>query len=229
MQTLIGAYLYAAAHSAELAGALGQHIWLSAIALAAGIVIGFPAGVWTSRSRAVSLALMNLLNTLRVVPSLAILFLIVPYLGLSTSSAAVALAVLALPPILINTDAAFRGVSPAVREAAEGMGMTRGQRFYRVELPLALPVVLTGLRTATVEVISSATLAAFVGSGGLGIYITRGFAMYDISILLVGAVPVALLTIAAELILSLFQRAAEPPRAAIQKPIRRFALGKGNL
>ncbi|HEX9012264.1 MAG TPA: ABC transporter permease subunit, partial [Anaerolineaceae bacterium] len=91
------------------------------------------------------------------------------------------------------------------------------------------PVVLTGLRTATVEVISSATLAAFVGSGGLGIYITRGFAMYDISILLVGAVPVALLTIAAELILSLFQRAAEPPRAAVHKPIRRLALGKGSL
>jgi osmoprotectant transport system permease protein len=229
MQTLIGAFNYAASHSQELLTALGQHLWLSGIAIAVGILIGIPAGVWTSRSRVVSLALMNLLNTLRVVPSLAILFLIVPYLGLTTSSAAVALAVLALPPILINTDAAFRGVSPAVRESALGLGMTGNQLFSRVEFPLALPVILVGVRTAVVEVISSATLAAFVGSGGLGIYITRGFALYDISILLVGAIPVALLTLLAEVALSGLQRAVEPPGAVAAKPVRRFSLGRGPL
>jgi osmoprotectant transport system permease protein len=229
MQTLIGAYTYALSHSDELIGALGQHLLLSGVAIAAGILIGFPAGVWTSRSRLASLTLMNLFNGLRVVPSLAILFLIVPYLGLSTSSAAVALAVLALPPILINTDAAFRNVSPAIRESALGMGMTRGQLFWRVEFPLALPVILTGLRTAVVEVISSATLAAFVGSGGLGIYITRGFAMYDISILLVGAIPVGLLALVAEFILSSLQRAAEPPGAVASQPIKRYSPIRGNV
>ena len=145
---------------------------------------------------------------LRVVPSLAILFLVIPYLGLSTTSAAVALTALALPPVLVNTDAAFRGVDRAVVEAANGMGMTPWQRLRRVEFPLALPLILAGIRTASVEVISSATLAAFVGSGGLGIYITRGFALYDLSILLVGAVPVALLTFIAEGMLGLLQRAA---------------------
>ncbi|HEY3343526.1 MAG TPA: ABC transporter permease [Anaerolineaceae bacterium] len=229
MQILMGAYTYALSHSAELINAIGQHLVLSGVAIAAGILIGFPSGVLTSRSRLASLTLMNLLNALRVIPSLAILFLIIPYLGLSTSAAAVALAVLALPPILINTDAAFRGVSPAVREAALGMGMTRGQLFWRVEFPLALPVALTGLRTAMVEVISSATLAAFVGSGGLGIYITRGFALFDISILLVGAVPVALLTVLAELILSVFQRAAEPPGVVTAKHTQRFSFMRGSL
>jgi osmoprotectant transport system permease protein len=229
MQTLTAAYAYALSHTVELTAALGQHLALCGIALLAGILIGFPAGIWTSRSHAASLALMNTFNTLRVIPSLAILFLIVPYLGLSTSSAAVALAVLALPPILINTDAAFRGVSPAVCESALAMGMTRTQLFTRVELPLALPVILTGLRTAVVEIISSATLAAFVGSGGLGIYITRGFAMYDISILLVGAVPVALLTVVAELFLSFLQRSVEPPSAETVKPVRRLTLLRGHL
>jgi osmoprotectant transport system permease protein len=122
-----------------------------------------------------------------------------------------ALILLALPPVLINTDAAFRSQDAAVVEAARGMGMSAWQVLYRVEFPLALPVILTGIRTASVEVISSATLAAFVGSGGLGIYITRGFALYDFAILMVGAVPVALLTLLAETSLSILQRAVQPP------------------
>jgi osmoprotectant transport system permease protein len=123
----------------------------------------------------------------------------------------VALTVLAMPPILINTDAAFRNLDPAVIEAAQGMGMTAGQVLRRIEFPLALPVILTGIRTAAVEIISSATLAAFVGSGGLGIYITRGFALYDYGILMLGAAPVALLTLIAETILALLQRLFQPP------------------
>jgi osmoprotectant transport system permease protein len=176
-----------------------------------GVLVCIPLGVWTARSRWVSLAVMNLVNGLRVFPSLAILFLLIPYLGLSTTSAAAALTVLAMPPILINTDAAFRNLDPTVLEAARGMGMTPGQMLRRVEFPLALPVILAGIRTAIGEVISSATLAAFVGSGGLGIYITRGFALYDYAILMVGAVPVALLTLMAERSLALLQRLVRIP------------------
>ncbi len=208
---LIAAGVYAEAHVGELVGAIGQHLQLVGIALGAATLIGAPVGVWTSRSRLASVTLMNLFNAMRVVPSLAILFLLVPYLGLTTSSATVALTVLALPPILINTDAAFRGINPAIREAASGMGMSAGEAFWRVEFPLAAPVVITGIRTAAVEVISSATLAAFVGSGGLGIYITRGFALYDESILLVGAIPVILLTLIVEAGLSSVHQAVLPP------------------
>lgn len=205
------AAVYAADHSSELMGAMGDHLWLVTIALGIAILTCVPLGIWTSRSRWVSTTVMNIINGVRVIPSLAILFLLVPYLGLSTTSAAVALTVLALPPILINTDAAFRTLDPAVVEAARGMGMTAWQRLWRVEFPLALPVILAGIRTASVEVISSATLAAFVGSGGLGIYVTRGFALFDYGILLVGAVPVALLTLVSEAVLGSLQRAVRPP------------------
>jgi osmoprotectant transport system permease protein len=119
--------------------------------------------------------------------------------------------VLALPPVLLNTDAAFRNLDPAVLESARSTGMTRRQILLRIEFPLALPVILTGVRTAAVEVIASATLAAFVGSGGLGIYITRGFALYDYPILMVGAVPVALLTLLIEAMLAGLQRAVQLP------------------
>ncbi len=210
------AWIYALNHSAEFAEALAVHLELVAVALLVSLLISVPMGIWTAylarggRQRQAA-AWINAINSLRVVPSLAVLFLLIPYLGLTTLSAAVALTVLALPPVLLNTDAAFRGVDPAVREAARGMGMTFWQSLGRVEFPLALPVMLTGIRIAAVEVISSATLAAFVGSGGLGIYITRGFALYDYSILLVGAFPVALLTLTAETLLGGLQRAARPP------------------
>ena len=157
-------------------------------------------------------AALNTVNTFRVIPSLAILFIVIPYLGLSTQSALVALIILALPPILINTDAAFRNIQPAIIEAARGMGMTPRQILFQIEFPLAAPVILTGIRIAAVEVIASATLAAFVGSGGLGIYITRGFALYDYSILFVGAVPVALLTLLSEGIIGGAQRLIQYPQ-----------------
>jgi osmoprotectant transport system permease protein len=205
------AYQYATGRAPEFWGAVNEHLLLVGIALGAAILLCVPLGIWTARSRLASLAFMSTINGLRVIPSLAVLFLVVPYFGLSTGSAAVALILLALPPVLINTDAAFRSLDAAVVEAARGMGMSAWQVLYRVEFPLALPVILTGIRTASVEVISSATLAAFVGSGGLGIYITRGFALYDFAILMVGAVPVALLTLLAETSLSILQRAVQPP------------------
>jgi osmoprotectant transport system permease protein len=205
------AYQYAAARSPEFWGAVNDHLVLVGIALGVAILLCVPLGIWTARSPLVSTIFMNTINGLRVVPSLAVLFIVVPYLGLTVGAASVALILLALPPVLINTDAAFRSLDPAVVEAARGMGMNPWQVLYRVEFPLALPVILTGIRTASVEVISSATLAAFVGSGGLGIYVTRGFALFDFAILMVGAVPVAVLTLLAETSLSVLQRVVEPP------------------
>ncbi len=209
--TLADALAYASTHVDELLGALGDHLLLVAVALGISLAICLPLGIWTSRSRLASLTFINLVNGLRVVPSLAVLFLAIPFFGLSFTSAALALILLALPPLLINIDTAFRTISPAVREAARGMGMTPWQSLLRVETPLALPVILAGVRTATTEVIASATLAAFIGAGGLGYFIVLGFSVYSIPILLVGAIPVALLTLIAELSLSRAQRALEPP------------------
>lgn len=198
---LFDAFQYAAGRSQEWLNALGEHLLLVAVALAIGIVVCVPLGLVTARSRTAALVVINTANGLRVVPSLAILFLAIPYFGLSFTAAALALTLLALPPILINTDAAFRTIPTAVKESAVGLGMSPRQILRRVELPLALPVIVAGIRTATIEVIASATLAAFIGGGGLGIYVTRGFALFDNSILLVGALSVAALALIAELLL----------------------------
>jgi osmoprotectant transport system permease protein len=203
---LIEAWLYAVAHAAEWLGALEGHGRLVGVALGLGILLGVPSGIWTSRSRLVAAIVIPSLNAVRVVPSLAILFLTLPYLGLTFKASAFALTVLALPPILINTDAAFRNLPRDVVEAALAMGMTPAQLLRRVEIPLAFPVVMTGIRTAAVEVVASATLAAFIGGGGLGIYITRGLAMYSIPILLVGAIPVALLALGVDWGIAIFVR-----------------------
>ncbi|HEY9698861.1 MAG TPA: ABC transporter permease [Trichocoleus sp.] len=206
------AYEYAAAHSSELLRALQEHLLLVAIPMAIGLVAGLPLGLWSARSRLAATALINGFTALRVIPSLAILFLAIPYFGLSFQSAAIALTLLAMPPILISTDVAFRNIDPTIREAASGMGMSAKQVLQWIEVPLALPVVLSGVKTATVEVIASATLAAFIGAGGLGTFIVRGFALYDNAILLVGAIPVALLALLAEISFSVVQRWLQPPQ-----------------
>ncbi len=204
---------YVASRPQEVVTAVLEHLRYVAVALGVAMVLCIPLGVWTSHApwRRMAQSIINIFSGIRVIPSLAVLFLALPYFGLSFASSAIALTILALPPILVNTDAAFRAIDAAIIEAAQGMGMTSRQTLLRVELPLALPVILTGIRTATVEVIASATLAAFIGGGGLGLYITRGFAMYDNAILLTGAIPVALLAFAAELVFSALQRWVSPP------------------
>lgn len=211
MSTLTRSYQYAVEHQAEIVAALGRHLVLVAVALVIALALALPLGFWSARSRVAAAVFINGFNTLRVIPSLAILFLALPYFGLSFTSAAIALTILALPPILLNTDIAFRTINAALREAALGMGMTRRQMLWRVEVPVALPVIIAGIRTATVEVIASAALASFIGYRGLGLFITRGFAFYDNAILLVGAIPVALLAIIAEVGMSALQRAVQPP------------------
>ncbi len=206
---------YAAKNPDKFMEALWQHLQLVVVPLSLGLVIGLPLGLLSSRSRAASTVFINSFNALRVIPSLAILFVAIPYFGLTFTSAAIALTLLVMPPILISTDVAFRSIDPAIREAAKGMGMSPGQVLRQVEIPLALPVIIAGIKTATVEVIASATLAAFIGAGGLGSFIVLGFSLYDNAILLTGAIPVAVLALVAEVSLSAVQRYLEPPAARV--------------
>ncbi len=206
-----GAYSYLVNNSNAFTTALGQHLLLVIIPLSVSLLLALPLGWWSSRSPIAANIFLNGFNSLRVIPSIAILFLAIPYLGLNFSAAAIALTILTIPPILINTNVGFRGISPQIKEAAIGMGMTPGQVLWRVEVPLALPVIIAGIKTATVEVISSATLAAFIGAGGLGRFIVLGFALYDNSILLVGAIPVACLALIAEVGLGFLQNSLEVP------------------
>ncbi len=196
---------YLASQQAELLAATRTHVALSVLAVAIAALIGVPLGIWTARSNA-GRGVVTLVTAVRVVPSLAVLALVLPFLGLGFVPALVALAILACPPILINTDVAFRGIDPAIREAALGMGMRSGEMLRRVESPLAFPVVMAGLRTGSVEVIASATLAAFIGGGGLDNFILDGLANNDLRELLSGALAVALLALLAEAALTLLTR-----------------------
>jgi len=200
-------YLYLLARWDRFIDALTIHVSLSVLALLIATVICIPLGIWSARTRRFSSWTINLVSALRVLPSLAILVLMLPYLGLGFTPALVALTILACPPILINTYTGYRDVDPAVVEAAYGMGMTPGQVLWWIESPLALPVVVAGLRTAAVEVVASATLAAFIGGGGLGEFIINGLGLNDMRSLLVGAVPVALLALLAEGLFALTERA----------------------
>jgi osmoprotectant transport system permease protein len=206
MQLLLNAYQYALDHQSRFWTAAGVHLQLSLAALAISVLVAVPLGIWIARHVAVAQYVINVVGALRLIPSLAILFLALPYLGLGFRPALVALTVLALPPVLINTYAGVRNVDRAVVEAAYGMGMAPAQVLRQVELPLARPAILAGVRTAAVEVISSATLAAFIAGGGLGDFITLGFQQFDPAIMLVGAVPVALLSLIAEALLGGLQR-----------------------
>lgn len=190
----------------DFRGALETHLQLSVAAIIVGLAIAFPLGVVASRSSAVSLYALNLFGVARAIPSIAILFVAYPYLGLGFRPALVALILLAAPPILINTNTAFRGVDPVLRDAAYGMGMSTWQVLTQIEFPLALPVVIAGLRTATVEVIASATLATFIGVNDLGLFINQGLTSGENTLMLVGAIPVALLTLGAEVVLGTLAR-----------------------
>lgn len=209
-ELLAAAYEYMLNHLPEFGRNLGIHLTLSLSALAIALIVCVPLGIFLSHRPAIAPLAMNLTGMLRVIPSLAILFLALPYLGIGFRPALVALTVLACPPILLNTYAGFRGVDRAVVEAARGMGMAPAQVLRQVEWPLALPVLIAGLRTAAVEVIASATLAAYIGAGGLGDYVQRGFNLLDTSVLLVGALPVALLALLFELGLGRLQRRLSP-------------------
>lgn len=193
--------------------AVRVHLRLSLNALVVAILIFFPVGVLVSRGGKAGGAIVAAVAAARVIPSLAVLFLLYPILGLGDKPALIALILLAGPSIVINTDAGLRSVAPVVVENARGLGMNAIQIFTKVQLPLASPVIVAGIRTAAVEIIASATLAALIGAGGLGGYITAGLTLLDYRLLLVGGIPVTIMALLAEVGLSAVERRLTPPAA----------------
>ncbi|MFM1651326.1 ABC transporter permease [Brevibacillus sp. B_LB10_24] len=189
---------YFAVNTSLFLTSLGQHLLISVVSIAAAILVCVPLGICISKKAMIAGPVINLVNVARVIPSLAILALAMPLLGVGFLPAFLALFLLACPPILLNTYVGFKEIAPSIREAAYGMGMTPMQTIRKVELPLALPVIIAGIRTSSVEIIASATLAVLIGGGGLGNYIMNGIAMFNTMFLLLGAVPVALLAILSE-------------------------------
>ena len=192
---------------------LTEHVLMSAGALAAALMIGLPLGIWLGhRGRGGALAI-NISNIGRAIPSLAILALVQQAIGLSgwpgfgARPALVALVALAVPPLVTNAYVGMRGVDRDVVEAARGMGMTGGELLRRVELPIALPLIMAGVRTAAVQVVATTTLAAVTAWGGLGRFIVDGFGQRDNAQIVAGALLVGVLALVTELVLARLQRA----------------------
>jgi osmoprotectant transport system permease protein len=197
------------AHRGEILGATLSHLTLVVIAMAFAIAIAVPLGMLIVERPALRSLSLGAASVFQTIPSLALFgFLIpIPFIGgIGARTAIVALVLYALLPILRNTYVGLTGIDPAVLQAAEAMGMTNAQILWRVRLPLALPVILAGIRTATVITIGIATIAAAIGAGGLGTFIFRGVAMVSNAVILAGAVPAALLAIAADVLLAWLER-----------------------
>ena len=200
---------FLAANRAEFIGLVGQHPWLVGLSTILAIAIGLPAGVLASRRPALRALVLGTANILQTIPSLALFgFLIpLPFLGgIGARTAIVALVLYALLPIVRNTVTGIRGIDPAVREAALGMGMTDGEMLRLVELPLASGVILAGVRVAAVVGVGVATIAAAIGAGGLGVYIFRGVASVNDTLILAGALPAAVMALAIDGLLGLAER-----------------------
>ena len=189
---------------------LVEHIWYSALGVVIAALIAFPAGLLIGHTGRGSLAANSLSNFWRALPTLGVVILVFRIEPLSIWPVIVALVVIAIPPILLNTEVGIRGIDPGIRDAARGMGMTGWQALWRVEVPLAMPLILAGLRSATGQVIATATIAAFVGLGGLGRYIIDGYSVRDIGEISGGAVVVALLALTVEGVFALLQRSLGP-------------------
>lgn len=200
-------------HWNEIVQSTGEHMWLVGASMLAAVIIGVPLGIAVTRRPWLSRPILGTANVAETIPSLALFgFLLpVPWLGARGDRLAiVALTLYALLPIIRNTVAGITGVDPAVREAARGMGMTDRQILWKVELPLSMPTVIAGVRVATVLTIGIATIAAAVGAGGLGEFIFRGLAMVNNQLILAGAVPAAVLALAADFLLGVLERRLRP-------------------
>lgn len=182
------------------------HIGLTFLSLLIALVIGLPLGILISRKKGVASLVLGLTGVLQTIPSIALLGFLIPVLGIGVGPALVALFLYALLPIVRNTYVGITEVSPTLREAARGMGMTDWQVLFRVELPLAMPVIFAGIRTATVINVGVATLAAYIAAGGLGEFIFGGIALNNTNMILAGAIPAALLAVLFDVGLARLQR-----------------------
>lgn len=201
----------------EFPGAVARHVELSAAALLVAVAISVPLALLVNRSPVASLIAVNIGNIGRAVPSLALLALAMPFLGFGFAPALVALAALGIPPILINAATGLREVSREVVDAAKGMGLSNLQILTRIQLPIAAPVIFAGIRTSAVQIVASATLATFIGGGGLGDIIVEGFQLSSTPVLLAGAFTVAALAIVTEVVFGALERVFTPDGLKVAK------------
>lgn len=194
-----------------------EHFYISAISLLLGIIVAVPLGVILTKTPRIAKIVLSITSILQTLPSLAILAMMIPFVGIGKVPAIIALFIYTLLPILNNTYIGLNNVSRDLKEAGTSMGMTRVQSIFMVELPLAIPVIMSGIRLSAVYVISWATLASYIGAGGLGDFIFNGLNLYQPDFIIGGAILVTLLALLAEFILAKIERLATPKGLKIER------------
>ncbi len=197
--------------SAGIPARMGEHVYYSLLGLLSSAAIAIPLGLLTGHTGVGGFLTASLANLARALPTIGVLFLIVLAAGIGLVPVLCALVALAVPPILVNTHEGVRGVEPRLRDAAFGMGMRGHQVLLRLELPVAVPLILLGTRTAAVQVVATATIAAYVGVGGLGRYIVDGQARQDLTMMLAGSLLVVLLAVLTTLLFAGLRRLLVAP------------------
>ena len=206
MEEQLNLWQFMVQQSAKLWSETVTHIGLTFISLLIAVIIGLPLGIFIAHHKKYASAVLGFAGILQTIPSIALLGFMIPLLGIGVLPAIAALFIYALLPIIRNTFTGINEVDASVIDAARGMGMNNSQLLFKVQLPLAMPVILAGVRTATVINVGVATLAAYIGAGGLGEFIFGGIALNNTNMILAGALPAALLAILFDFLLSLVQK-----------------------
>lgn len=201
----------------EILKLIGQHLQITFAAVLLAIAIGVPIGILITRKQKVAKFVIGIANIFQTLPSLALFGLIIPIMGIGIIPSIFVLFLYALLPIIKNSYIGITNVSPSSIEAGRGMGMKGYQILFMVEIPLALPVIMGGIRISTVINIGTATIASLIGAGGLGDYIFKGISMYDNNYLLSGAIPTALLALMIDAILGSIEKLLTPKGIKIRK------------
>lgn len=186
------------------------YLQLCGFSILISVALGVVLGIAVSRNAFLGFIAINLSGLMRAIPVIAFLIAVLPYLGLGFLPAAIALIILGIPPVLLNTYTGLRGIDPAIIDAAKGMGMTTLQIISRIQAPLVMPVLAAGVRTAAIQIVATATLAAFIGADGYGIYIVDGLYKLNNTEILAGAIPVAILALLIEVLMGWLQTALTP-------------------
>lgn len=195
----------------------GQHIYISAIALFFGIIVAVPAGIALTRANKLANPIINVVSALQTIPSLALLTLMLPIFGIGRTPAIIALFIYSLLPILRNTYLGMSNVNDEYRDVARGMGMSNMQSIFMVELPIALPTIMAGIHLSAIYVISWATLASYIGAGGLGDLIFSGLYNYQPELIFAGTIPVTIIALVVDFLLSRLERIMTPKAFILQQ------------
>jgi osmoprotectant transport system permease protein len=200
--------MYIGSHRDRYVQAILAHLGIDAVSLLICIAVALPLGYIGAKHDKFALPMQTITGIIRIIPSIALFLILIPFTGIGAKPAIIALVLLSVPTLLMRTIAGIRSVEPAVIESAQAMGMGKIRIFFEVELPLSMPALLGGLRMAAIEIIASTTIASYVGAGGLGNFIISGLSQYKYDVMLTGALTVAILTIGFDLFLSALQKYA---------------------